>query len=192
MEILTRRYVCSEWKEGDGIERNADLGKGSGDWKGRGLLRLRLKVQTYRERRLPYDVDTTELLLEPGNINRSHCRYPPLRPLSLPPSLPLLSSSRVLSFAPQRSSTAVSQLSQLPASLAATTSLLDLFSLLLPLPTPPSLAPSQDPFPCTTSSRETATNEAKNIGSPELRPSQKRYARDLEDGNGADFTLERR
>lgn len=190
MEILTRRYVCSEWKEGDGIERNADLGKGSGDWKGRGLLRLRLKVQTYRERRLPYDVDTTELLLEPGNINRSHCRYPPLRPLS--PSLPLLSSSRVLSFAPQRSSTAVSQLSQLPASLAATTSLLDLFSLLLPLPTPPSLAPSQDPFPCTTSSRETATNEAKNIGSPELRPSQKRYARDLEDGNGADFTLERR
>lgn len=191
MEILTRRYICSEWKEGDGIERNADLGKGSGDWKGRGLLRLRLKVQTYRERRLPYDVDTTELLLEPGNINRSHCRYPPLRPLSLslPPSP---SSSRVLSFAPQRSSTAVSQLSQLPASLAATTSLLDLFSLLLPLPTPPSLAPSQDPFPCTTSSRETATNEAKNIGSPELRPSQKRYARDLEDGNGADFTLERR
>lgn len=90
MEILTRRYVCSEWKEGDGIERNADLGKGSGDWKGRGLLRLRLKVQTYRERRLPYDVDTTELLLEPGNINRSHCRYPPLRPLSLslaPPPL---------------------------------------------------------------------------------------------------------
>lgn len=104
MEILTRRYVCSEWKEGDGIERNADLGKGSGDWKGRGLLRLRLKVQTYRERRLPYDVDTTELLLEPGNINRSHCRYPPLRPLSLPlapsPSSPLPSFSPLLHSAP--------------------------------------------------------------------------------------------
>lgn len=96
MEILTRRYVCSEWKEGDGIERNADLGKGSGDWKGRGLLRLRLKVQTYRERRLPYDVDTTELLLEPGNINRSHCRYPPLRPLSLPLAPPPLLFPRSL------------------------------------------------------------------------------------------------
>lgn len=107
MEILTRRYVCSEWKEGDdGIERNADLEKGSGDWKGRGLLRLRLKVQTYRERRLPYDVDTTELLLEPGNINRSHCRYPPLQPLSLSPSpssappLLLPSSSPLLHSAP--------------------------------------------------------------------------------------------
>lgn len=97
--------------------------------------------------RLPYDADTTELLLEPGNINRSHCRYPLLQ---LP--LPTLPSP---SFSPL--------LHQLPTSLAATTSLLDLFSLLLP---PPSLAPSQDPFPCTTSSRETATNEAKNIGAP--------------------------
>lgn len=38
------------------------------------------KCKRTAERRLPYDVDTTELLLEPGNINRSHCRYPPLIP----------------------------------------------------------------------------------------------------------------
>lgn len=37
--------------------------------------------------RLPYDADTTELLLEPGNINRSHCRYPLLQ---LPPPHPPL------------------------------------------------------------------------------------------------------
>lgn len=190
MEILTRRYVCSEWKEGDGIERNADLGKGSGDWKGRGLLRLRLKVQTYRERRLPYDVDTTELLLEPGNINRSHCRYPPLRPLSLPrsPSSPLPAFSPLLHSAPAppfRSSPNSPRLSR--QRLLFSTSSRSSYRSPLRL-----LSPSQDPFPCTTSSRETATNEAKNIGSPELRPSQKRYARDLEDGNGADFTLERR
>lgn len=196
MEILIRRYVCSEWKEGDdGIERNADLEKGSGDWKGRGLLRLRLKVQTYRERRLPYDVDTTELLLEPGNINRSHCRYPPLQPLSL--SLPLPPLPLPSSFPrPLLCSTALQhrRFAALPTPRVSRGNDFSSRPLLAPLTPhlPPSLAPSQDPFPCTTSSRETATNEAKNIGSPELRPSQKRYARDLEDGNGADFTLERR
>lgn len=45
--------------------------------------------------RLPYDADMTELLLEPGNINRSHCRYPLLQLPPPHPPLPLL-----LSFAP--------------------------------------------------------------------------------------------
>lgn len=154
---------------------------------------MRLKVQTVRERRLPQDEDTTELLVEPGNINRSHCRYPLLqpRPSTLTPPLRSLLCSDASPTLRQRvySSTLLSRTNHF----SLTNPLLLLALALSRLPVGlPSIPPSrsQDPFPCTTSSRETATNEAKNIGAPELRPSQKRYRRDLGDGNGADLILD--